>query len=445
MDDVRCNTKEVINARNWDLLFDAIDKERVVPIIGGEFYYTEDASRQLANANEIVLGELKERFNCQENDADFTMLSDIIDEENFKNRRSRFIGNQTDIYFEIDNILQNKRVKCKPEIVDFLSIKQFPLILTTSCFSGLETELKSRFDDIDIKAYNKSARSDISTSLSSQNPTIYYLFGKVNRIKKSFLVTEDDLLDYLHLWHNVETRPNRLGDYLKDKFLLVLGCNYPNWLFRFFWHSIRNFSLVPNTYEMQGVVALDNVNADKELTKFLSRIQTQVFENSMSFINEFMCRWNNRKNKDKGRSAEQANDNTDIFISYAKEDVESVRNIANLLRKLGADVWLDENNLEWSDLYESIIQEKITKAKRFVPIISHTTLKQDRRFFRLEWAMADEENRFRFGMPYFAPIVIDDSDVNSKLIPEAFRKAHIISNSDKDFETEMKKLIRSFR
>lgn len=444
MDNVRYDTKDAINARNWDLLFDAIDKERVVPIIGGEFYYTEDEDCQ-ANVGDVVLCELKERFNCQEHDADFTMLSDIIEEENFKNRHSRFIGNQTDIYFEIENILQNKKVKCKPEIVDFLSIKRFPLILTTSCFSGLETELRSHFDDVDIKVYNKSARSDIGMGLSSKNPTIYYLFGKVNRIKKSFMVTEDDLLDYLHLWHNMETRPNRLGDYLKDKFLLVLGCNYPNWLFRFFWHSIRNFILVPNTYEMQGVVALDNVDADKELTKFLSRIQTQIFENSMSFIDEFMHRWNCRKTDEKGEDGKLIDDNTDIFISYAREDAEVVRDIADQMRKLGAEVWLDENKLEWSDLYESIIQEKITKAKRFVPIISHTTMQQGRRFFRREWAMAIREMDFRFGMPYFAPIVIDDSDINSSLIPEPFRKTHIISTADTDFEIEMKKLIRSFR
>lgn len=437
---------ETINARNWDLLLDAIEKERVVPIIGNEFFYVEDKDTQKnVSVDKYLLMKLADRFNIQNKDVDFTLISDTIDDENLKNRRTRFIGNQTDIYFEIDSILRNTRAKCKSEIIDFLSINKFPLILTTSYISGLESELQALFGDVEIRVYDKSARSDISFIPSTTKPTLFYLFGRSNRIKKTFMVTEDDLLDYLHLWHNVETRPLKISDYLKDKFLLVLGCNYPNWLFRFFWHSIRNFTLSPNSYEMQGVVALDSIGADNELTKFLSRIQTQVFENSNRFLNEFMQRWGKCDAKGNVKKESSNIDDTDIFISYAKEDVDIVSNIAERLRNLGAEVWLDENKLEWSDMYESIIEEKITKAKRFVPIISQTTTKPGRRFFRREWAMAIREMDYRYGMPFFAPIVIDESDINSTLIPEPFRKAHIISISDENFEQEMKKLIRSFR
>lgn len=440
------NISETINARNWDLLLDAIEKERVVPIIGNEFFYVEDKDTQKnVSVDKYLLMKLADRFNIQNKDVDFTLISDTIDDENLKNRRTRFIGNQTDIYFEIDSILRNTRAKCKSEIIDFLSINKFPLILTTSYIYGLESELQALFGDVEIRVYDKSARSDISFIPSTTKPTLFYLFGRSNRIKKTFMVTEDDLLDYLHLWHNVETRPLKISDYLKDKFLLVLGCNYPNWLFRFFWHSIRNFTLSPNSYEMQGVVALDSIGADNELTKFLSRIQTQVFENSNRFLNEFMQRWGKRDAKGNVKKESSNIDDTDIFISYAKEDVDIVSNIAERLRNLGAEVWLDENKLEWSDMYESIIEEKITKAKRFVPIISQTTTKPGRRFFRREWAMAIREMDYRYGMPFFAPIVIDESDINSTLIPEPFRKAHIISISDENFEQEMKKLIRSFR
>ena len=440
------NISETINARNWDLLLDAIEKGRVVPIIGNEFFYVEDKDTQKnVSVDKYLLMKLADRFKIQNKDVDFTLISDTIDDENLKNRRTRFIGNQTDIYFEIDSILRNTRAKCKSEIIDFLSINKFPLILTTSYISGLESELQALFGDVEIRVYDKSARSDISFIPSTTKPTLFYLFGRANRIKKTFMVTEDDLLDYLHLWHNVETRPPKISDYLKDKFLLVLGCNYPNWLFRFFWHSIRNFTLSPNSYEMQGVVALDSIGADNELTKFLSRIQTQVFENSNRFLNEFMQRWGKRDAKGNVKKESSNIDDTDIFISYAKEDVDIVSNIAERLRNLGAEVWLDENKLEWSDMYESIIEEKITKAKRFVPIISQTTTKPGRRFFRKEWAMAIREMDYRYGMPFFAPIVIDESDINSTLIPEPFRKAHIISISDENFEQEMKKLIRSFR
>ena len=54
---------ETINARNWDLLFDAIEKERVVPIIGNEFYYVEDKDSQTTmSIDKYLLNKLAERF-----------------------------------------------------------------------------------------------------------------------------------------------------------------------------------------------------------------------------------------------------------------------------------------------------------------------------------------------------------------------------------------------
>lgn len=440
------NTYEVINDRNWDLLLDAIDRERVVPIIGDGFFYLEDKDMQKdIRVESFLLEKLAERFGLNSPDVDFTLISDTIEDENFRNRRSRYIGNQTDIYFEIDRTLRGVKAKCQNNILEFLSINKFPLILTTSYLSGLEAELQAQYGDINIRVYDKSARADIDYNLSSSKPTLYYLFGKTNRIKKSFMVTEDDFLDYLHLWHNLDTRPQIISNYLKDKFLLLLGCNYPNWLFRFFWHSIRNFTLIPNTYEIQGVVALDSTSADKELTKFLSRIQTQIFNNSDQFIDQFVKRWENRQTKQDIQYSRHDDDDIDIFISYAREDVEIVRSIVERLRGIGAEVWLDENKLGWSDLYETIIEEKITKAKCFVPIISATTLKPGRRFFRREWAMAIREVDYRYGMPFIAPIIIDDSDINNTLIPDVFRKAQFIRVSDESFESEIKRLIRSIR
>lgn len=439
-------TNDVINTRNWELLLDAIDKERVVPIIGTDVFYVEEKdSNKSININEFLVGKLCEKFGIINSNADFTTIADTIDEENYKNRRSIYVGSQTDIYYEVNQILREVRVKCKSEIIDLLSIRKFPLILTTSCVSGLEPDLQATYGNINIITYNKSSQSDIETNLSSSNPSIYYLFGKCTRMKKSFLVTEDDLLDYLHLWHNIETRPTRISNYLKDKFLLVLGCNYPNWLFRFFWHSIRNFTIIPNNNEMQGVVMLEEMSKDKELTTFLSRIQTQIYANSSNFIEEFLQRWNSRSVNVKTNDKVPIDNNIDIFISYAKEDVLVVKDIAERFRNLGAEVWLDENKLEWSDMYENIIEEKISKTKRFVPVISQTTIKPDRRFFRREWAMAIREMDYRYGMPFFAPIIIDGTDINNTLIPEPFRKSHIINISDYNVEEEMKKLIRSFR
>lgn len=432
--------------RNWSILFDQIEKERVVPIVGREFYYVIDnETKQETPIEKYLCKELAKKYNIPPDTANVTSISDAIEDANYMNRR--VLSSQTDIYYEIDQILKNTKVKCRENIVDFLAIGKFPLILTTSYVSRLESELIANYGNVKVVVYDKSSRADIDFTLSTTTPSLYYLFGKCSRIKQSFLVTEDDLLDYLHLWHNLDTRPQHLSSYLKDKFLLVLGCNYPNWLFRFFWHSIRNFTLASSSTDMQAVVAAEQATRDKELSFFLSRIQTLIYEDCHKFVDVFMKRWIEYK---KTKNTTEQNNNltsnkTDLFISYAREDASVVLNLAEKLRLLGAEVWLDENKLEWSDMYETIIDEKIREAKRFIPIISKTTIAPGRRYFKKEWAMALREMDYRLGSPYFAPIVIDSTDINNNQIPEPFRKVHIININSENLEEEMKKLIRSFR
>lgn len=446
------NTKqqvEAINDRNWSILLDAIDKERVVPIIGDEFFYIkDDVTNSEIRVEDFLIRALKEKFHITDDVVDYTTIADVIDVENFKNRRNA--GKKTDLYFEIDSILRSAKVRCRSNIEDFLAIGKFPLILTTSYIPGLESSLEATYGSVNVKVYNKSNQSDIDYNLSSSQPTLYYLFGKGNRSNKSYMVTEDDFLEYLHIWHNSDTRPEKISQYLSGKFLLLLGCDYPDWLFRFFWHSIKNFSLVSSSNEMQGVVTRTAVNEDKELVRFLSRIQTQIFENGNVFITEFMERWENRLSAHQDETlveenAEEESKEIDIFISYADEDREKAKQVAAKLESFGASVWFDKRDLIPADIYETVIEDSITKAKRFMPIISSTTIKPGRRFFRKEWAIAIREMDFRFGLPFFAPVVIDDSDINSDQIPKPFREAHTIHLDAPDFDQQLKQLIRSFR
>lgn len=437
-----------INERNWNVLFDAIEKERVVPIIGDEFYFVKVKGNNNESETELridsyLIQELCRRFRINAEKPDFITIVEAIEEENHKNKNHA--GKKTDLYFEIDSILRSTKVRCRSNIEDFLSIGKFPLILTTSYVPGLESFLSATYGDVILKAYDQSNRNDIDARLSSNRPTLYYLFGKESRLNKSYMVTDDDFLDYLHKWHNTETRPSQISKYLSGKFLLVLGCNYPNWLFRFFWHSIKNFSLI-STGDMQGVVTRNNSNDDAELMRFLSRIQTEIYENGNLFIKEFLERWEKRQEaKPIVKITDKDDGEIDVFISYADEDKENAKKVATKLEELGAKVWFDKTALASSDLFESIIEENIAKAKRFIPIISQTTLIPGRRFFRKEWAMAIREMEYRYGIPYFAPIIIDDTNINCEQIPKPFKEAHAIKTSSEDFEIQLKKLIRSFR
>ena len=259
------------------------------------------------------------------------------------------------------------------------------------------------------------------------------------------MVTEDDLLDYMHFWHNLETRPRNLSEYLSDKFLLLLGCSYPNWLFRFFWHSIKNFNLLSGSDGVKGIVASNMLDDDYELSRFLSRIDTRGYVNAKSFMTGLVLQKRAENKSSKEEKEENPIHNHDIFLSYSHEDKEMAIKVAEKLEYFGAKVWFDSSSLVGSDLYDQIILEKISTCQRFVPLLSSTTAMTQRGYFRKEWSLALEELKFRLGSPYIAPICIDNVDINLPLIPKEFREAHLLKMQSDDFDVDIKKLIRSFR
>lgn len=442
-----------INARNWELLMNAVEEQRVVPIIGDNLIQIVQADGTCANVREYVLQKLSERFGSEGVCKDYAQVEELIREHN---RRMRNAGDVTDIYYEIYDILGRAEVAMPDFVKRLFRLCRFPLVLTTSYVRGIERVLGITPER--IRVYNKKVSSDVKPSeLDGEGSVLYYLFGRLSMTRRSFKVTEDDLLDYLHCWHNSDTRPMRLGEYLSDKFLLVLGCDYPNWLFRFFWHSIRNFTIIPASTDMQGVVTVSEERADSDvdLMNFLSRVQTSVYRKAEDFINEFNARYEARHAADEtGACPDEGADggdggdkDYDIFISYASEDYELASQIAQRFRSLGASVWFDKAELNPGEKYEQSISEKIQGCKRFVPVLSASTLKEGRRYFKKEWKLAIEEAAYRLNEPYISPVVIDGiNPFVERAIPHEFTKdAHVINFHDENFETQIKRIIRSFR
>lgn len=436
-----------INSRNWELLLNALDEGRVVPVIGDALIMVKGPDGKEENVTDYLMRRLQERFKAPAGETlDFSQIDSLIEASN---ARLRNIGDYTDIYYEIYDCLQGVEVRIPPFLEELFRECRFPLTLTTSFMRDLDKCIGVGKEQTGV--YNKSANSDIDArTVTAAKPSLYYLFGRVNIAKRSFMVTEDDLLDYLHCWHDSDTRPERISKYLSDKFILILGCRYPNWLFRFFWHSLRNFSILPGSHEMQGVVSLEKLEDDRDLIRFLSRIQTSVFDSAEAFITELVERHRKRsERKSAPRMAALMGPATveapDIFISYAKEDYDEVRLVAEKIRALGASVWFDEKNLQPGDGYEDLINEKIEQCRRFIPFISRTTLQPGRRFFKKEWSKAIHELEFHLGEEFITPIALEGVERDNPAIPRAFRDFHIVSISDEDFDEKLKALIRSFR
>jgi len=76
-----------------------------------------------------------------------------------------------------------------------------------------------------------------------------------------------------------------------------------------------------------------------------------------------------------------------VFLSYASQDVEPARRIAEALRQRGIDVWFDQSELRAGRL-DQRIREQIRDCALFVPVISAHTQNRTEGYFRLEWKLA---------------------------------------------------------
>src|SRR5688500_18266636 len=99
-----------------------------------------------------------------------------------------------------------------------------------------------------------------------------------------------------------------------------------------------------------------------------------------------------------------------VFLSYASQDAEAARRIAEALRTAGVHAWFDESELRGGDVWDAKIRSQIDACSLFIPIISQHTQARNKGYFRLEWKLAvDQSHLLAEGVPFIAPVVIDDT------------------------------------
>ena len=112
-----------------------------------------------------------------------------------------------------------------------------------------------------------------------------------------------------------------------------------------------------------------------------------------------------------------------VFLSYAREDTEAAKRIADALRGFGVEVWFDQSELRGGDAWDANIKRQIRECSLFVAIISATTQARGEGYFRREWRLAiDRTHDMAAGIPFLIPVVIDQTLESKALVPEEFMK-----------------------
>src|SRR5579871_5790533 len=88
------------------------------------------------------------------------------------------------------------------------------------------------------------------------------------------------------------------------------------------------------------------------------------------------------------RSPVPAQSSRAVFLSYASQDAEAVRRLAEAMRASGIEVWFEESELLGGDAWDQKIRGQIKECALFVPVISANTNARREGYFRREWKLA---------------------------------------------------------
>jgi TolB-like protein/Tfp pilus assembly protein PilF len=112
-----------------------------------------------------------------------------------------------------------------------------------------------------------------------------------------------------------------------------------------------------------------------------------------------------------------------VFLSYAREDSEAARRLADALRAFGMEVWFDQSELRGGDSWDAKIRTQIRTCALFVAVVSAHSQSRGEGYFRREWKIAVERTHdMASGVPFLLPVVIDETAESEALVPDEFMR-----------------------
>ena len=110
-----------------------------------------------------------------------------------------------------------------------------------------------------------------------------------------------------------------------------------------------------------------------------------------------------------------------VFLSYAREDTDAAKHIADALRAFGVEVWFDQSELRGGDAWDQKIRNQIKTCALFVALVSQRTEERHEGYFRREWKLAiDRTHDMAGGRAFIVPVVIDGTPESAAAVPEEF-------------------------
>ena len=402
---------DIAMQQQWNELKMAVASHNVIPVIGPNMQIAPVSTPQgiTCNAQRVLLNELAKYLSLPSAPTSFSEL--LYDNTLPKGYDQRCIYAQLTQLFQGDT---SALLQPHPALVKLLKTKHFPFVITT-CFTPMvENVMKEVWGDkLRVRIFNNDPKTldDLVSEIDIDSPTVYYMFGKAaNPRTGSFVVTDGDMLSFCSSWLDEIRRPRNLINMLQDRYLLMLGTDYSDWLCRFVLHSMK-----PN--KRTGMLA-GTANEDK-LLHFLRRMDNFIQEDPEQVINQ-LCEQIESESDHLNASTAL---NMDVFISYSRRDSEVAEALYKSLTQLGITVWLDRQSLKLGNDFMREIKRSIASAKFFIPILSHSVIaeRNESHPYRIEWEVAATHN-LSLGRDFIIPLAEEGFDFYSASVPESLNK-----------------------
>ena len=401
----------------WDKLIQQIIDGNVIPVIGADLL-----TDQTENPHKVIIDFLANGFHV---DSKPNSFSELVYDSKYREKNKK-----DSVYYQVNTILQKVEFKASLRLQRLLSIRQFPFVITTSFVPVVEQTMRTIWkDELRVMRFNNNPKEnhDLKNSTDLRKPTVYYMFGKVGEGAHKYVLTDTDMLDYVSSWlsNDNKARPKVLCNELKEKYLLMLGNNYSNWLFRFIWYSMRKPDLG------HGMLAYDTL--DDSLLNFLERAETFTKQNTSDVIDQVITRLEKKLIENEETKFNKPEENMDVFISYSRSDSDIAEKLYETLSAHGKRVWYDKKNLTEGDNFMDEIRKAIRTTKYFVPILSDNVTKEkgESHVYRNEWDTAIEV-AISMGRTYIIPLAFKGFDFYRAAIPDKMQQHNAIFFSAED-------------
>ena len=423
---------------NDNIVRDLVNKrESIIPVIG------DDAIEALYQGKKLTFQQfLLQRFKDAHPSIINSLTPDILDkiekdgyygqsllEHCLKEDKHYDMDYYCDEYIDfVTEAIRKKQLRLKQSVRDFLQSFEFPLVITTMCFNLIEEELK----DGDKKKSNIIYQSlwYEGKDIEFGECCIFHVFGKAED-NKEWVHNETGLLKCLHRINNERTAPITLMELIKQKKkrLLVLGCNLPNWLFRFLWYPMQGDH---KELESKQGYWINKDKPNNDFGTFLNDIQ-YLSEQEMDELLVLASTKMNELKKEEEKEIKtkvEGDEQYDIFLSYASEDHNVVQQIYNILKdKL--KVWYDargDGEIQLGDPYWENIRKGIEASQHYMPIITSSFLRKmtESSNLKKEYEIVRQwfaENSLVLPQNYSIPVVVanekyNDNPINSGLVEQ---------------------------